>query len=115
MPPELVRKGRLDEIFFVDLPDRSTREAIFRIHLAKRGLAPDQFDLAALAAATEGYTGAEIEQCVVSARYLAEARGAQANETDLLQAIEQTYPLSVTHAERLAALRDWARTRTVPA
>jgi SpoVK/Ycf46/Vps4 family AAA+-type ATPase len=74
LPPELIRKGRLDEIFFVDLPDAATRQEIFRIHLAKRHLDPERFDLAALAEASEGFTGAEIEESIVSARYLASTR-----------------------------------------
>jgi SpoVK/Ycf46/Vps4 family AAA+-type ATPase len=115
LPPELLRKGRLDELFFVDLPDAGAREAIFRIHLAKRDLDPERFDVTALAEATDGYTGAEIEQCVVSARYVADARGSALTTADLLAAVDQTYPLSVTHAERFAALRAWAQGRTVPA
>jgi len=115
LPPELMRKGRLDEIFFVDLPDLATRQEIFRIHLGKRGLAPETFDLPALAEAADGYTGAEIEQCVVSARYLADARGATVTDEDLIAAVNQTYPLSVTRAESIAALRAWAEHRTVPA
>ncbi len=115
LPPELVRKGRLDEIFFVDLPDAETRIEILRIHLGKRGLAPEAFDLDALAAAAEGFTGAEIEACVVSARYLARARGDVVGGEDLLAAINRTYPMSVTRAETIDALRAWARNRTVPA
>ena len=120
MPPELVRKGRLDEIFFVDLPDAATREEIFRIHLAKRNLDPGHFDLPALAAAAEGFTGAEIEESIVSARYLASSRGTDgratpATQADVLAAVNRTYPMSVLRAESIDALRRWARDRTVPA
>ncbi|MEQ8857203.1 MAG: AAA family ATPase [Pseudomonadales bacterium] len=122
LPPELVRKGRLDEIFFVDLPDATVREEIFRIHLGKRGLDPDRFDLAALAAAAEGFTGAEIEEAIVSARYLAASRasptGAEptaVTEADVVGAVNRTFPMSVMRAESIDALRRWARERTVPA
>jgi SpoVK/Ycf46/Vps4 family AAA+-type ATPase len=120
MPPELVRKGRLDEIFFVDLPDAGTREEIFRIHLTKRNLDPAGFDLPTLAEAAEGFTGAEIEESIVSARYLAGSRGADgraapATQADVLAAVNRTYPMSVLRAESIDALRRWARDRTVPA
>jgi SpoVK/Ycf46/Vps4 family AAA+-type ATPase len=119
LPPELVRKGRLDEVFFVDLPEAPAREEIFRIHLAKRGLDPERFDLSALAAAAAGFTGAEIEQAIVSARYLAGSRsdsGASAvAEADVLSAVNRTFPISVLRAENIDALRHWARDRTVPA
>jgi SpoVK/Ycf46/Vps4 family AAA+-type ATPase len=120
LPPELVRKGRLDEVFFVDLPEASTREAIFRIHLAKRSLDPERFDLEALARAAEGFTGAEIEEAIVSARYLASSRddggtGSEVTDADVLAAVNRTYPMSVMRAESIDALRQWARERTVPA
>ena len=121
LPPELLRKGRLDEIFFVDLPDAAVREEVFRIHLAKRGLPPERFDLKALAQAADGFTGAEIEQAIVSARYLAGARapgtGAHPDvtEADLLAAMNRTVPISVLRAESIDALRRWAEHRTVPA
>lgn len=120
LPPELVRKGRVDEIFFVDLPDTATREEIFRIHLGKRRLDPERFDLAALAEAAEGFTGAEIEESIVSARYLASSRkdgdrGPDVTEADVLAAVNRTFPMSVMRAESIQALRDWARERTVPA
>jgi len=115
LPPELMRKGRFDEIFFVDLPDGATRKEIFRIHLARRKLAPEAFDLEALANAAEGFSGAEIEQAVVAGLYEAHAVG-RALDTDLLRAeLGNTRPLSVTMAERIQALRDWAAERTVPA
>ncbi len=115
LPPELVRKGRFDEIFFVDLPDAKVRAEIFRIHLNKRQLDAKLFDLTALAHAAEGFTGAEIEQVVVSARYGAASRDQDVSNADLIQAIEKTYPLSVLHAESINSLRDWATGRTVAA
>jgi len=115
LPPELVRKGRLDEVFFVDLPDQEIREEILRIHLEKRGICPTTFDLPELAQATSGFTGAEIEEAVVSARYLASARGDKLTHDDLLDAVNRTYPMSVMHGESIAALRAWAEGRTVKA
>ena len=112
LPPELVRKGRFDEIFFVDLPDAATRAAIFAIHLDKRGQAPALFNLEELAAATEGFSGAEIEQVVVAARY---AGGERVRHQDLMEAIRQTRPLSRVMAEHIGRLREWGRTRAVPA
>jgi SpoVK/Ycf46/Vps4 family AAA+-type ATPase len=113
LPPELVRKGRLDEVFFVDLPDSKVREDIFRIHLDKRGIDHSSFDLAALADAAEGFTGAEIEEAVVSARYLAGSRSDTLSAEDLLSAINRTYPMSVMRGESISALRAWAKDRTV--
>ncbi len=115
LPPELLRKGRLDEIFFVDLPDTPTREVIFAIHLRRRNLAPSGFELPHLAAASEGFSGAEIEQAVVSALYAARARDTALDDTHLLEELERTQPLSVVMAEQINYLRDWARERTVPA
>ena len=115
LPPELVRKGRLDEIFFVDLPDTATRREVFRIHLEKRRLPASQFDLDALAAASEGFSGAGIEQAVVSALYACRAE-AQRPETDaILAELSRTQPLSVVMDQQIASLRAWARNRTVPA
>ncbi len=114
LPPELVRKGRFDEIFFVDLPESDVRRTIFSIHLASRAQDPSGFDLVALAAASEGFSGAEIEQAIVSALYAAHARK-QALTTGLIdEELRQTRPLSVLMAERVAALRQWAAGRTVP-
>jgi SpoVK/Ycf46/Vps4 family AAA+-type ATPase len=120
LPPELVRKGRLDEVFFVDLPDAATRAQIFRIHLEKRDLRLDGFDVDALAAAADGFTGAEIEESIVSARYQASARseadgGGAVTQEDVLTAVGRTYPMSILRAESIEALREWARGRTVPA
>ncbi len=116
LPPELLRKGRFDEIFFVDLPSGGTREEIFAVHLAKRNRRADDFDLAALAAASDGFSGAEIEQAVVSALYDAFERDDGSLTTDdVLRELATTRPLSVTMAERIQSLRGWALERCVPA
>ncbi|MBA1273410.1 AAA family ATPase [Stutzerimonas azotifigens] len=113
LPPELMRKGRFDELFFVDLPDLATRAEIFRIHLVRRELAADGFDLEELAAACDGFSGAEIEQVVVSAVYAGQAQQRSVDQAVLLGCIRATSPLSVLMAEDLAALRHWAHGRTV--
>jgi SpoVK/Ycf46/Vps4 family AAA+-type ATPase len=115
LPAELVRKGRLDEIFFVDLPDAASREQIFRIHLSKRGQDVARYDLAHLSALTEGYAGAEIEQAVICALYEARAQNCVAGTEQIAAEIGRTYPLSVVMAERITALRAWAANRTVKA
>lgn len=115
LPPELVRKGRFDEIFFVDLPEADIRAEIFRIHLQRRELEASAFDLTQLAAASHGFSGAEIEQVVVSALYAAQAQQQSVDHGLLMRGIQTTSPLSVIMAERLAELRDWARGRTVSA
>jgi SpoVK/Ycf46/Vps4 family AAA+-type ATPase len=113
LPPELIRKGRLDEIFFVDLPDATTRAEIFAIHLRKRAHQPEDFDLPTLAGSTAGFSGAEIEQSIVSATYLAREQGVALNTGHLRSEIDQTRPLSRVMAEPMARLRSWARDRTV--
>ncbi len=115
LPAELLRKGRFDEIFFVDLPDASTRREIFSIHLARRELKPADFDLDALAAAADGFSGAEIEQAVVSALYAANADKSTIAQAHIISALRETRPLSVLMAERVAELRAWAQGRTVSA
>jgi len=115
LPPELLRKGRFDEIFFVDLPAPAVRSEIFRIHLAKRGQAAGGFDLGALAIGSEGFSGAEIEQAVVASLYAAHGRGAPLDTEVLLAELAGTRPLSVLMAEKIAYLRAWAADRTVPA
>jgi AAA+ superfamily predicted ATPase len=114
LPPELVRKGRFDEIFFVDLPSPQNRRDILAIHLRKRSLDPAKFDLDELIKVTEGFSGSEIEQAIVSATYTARAQGHGLTQSDLLTEIRQTRPLSVVMAENVKATRDWAATRTVP-
>ena len=115
LPPELIRKGRFDEIFFVDLPNPGTRAEIMRIHAAKRGIALDAPTLDALARACEGFSGAEIEQAIVATLYTAHARHAPPDAKLLAAEIGATRPLSVVMAESVAALREWAKDRTVPA
>lgn len=115
LPPELLRKGRLDEIFFVDLPDAPTREEIFSIHLNKRKLNPASFDLPQLAHEGTGFSGAEIEQAVVSGLYAAMGGSGQLAHEQLLEEIKSTRPLSVVMKEQIDAMRAWAEDRTVPA
>jgi AAA+ superfamily predicted ATPase len=115
LPPELLRKGRFDEIFFVDLPGAPARAAIFALHLKKRGQPPASFDVNALAAAADGFSGSEIEQVVVSALYSAFASKQPLTTAGLLTEIKATRPLSQTMGDKLAALREWARDKTVGA
>jgi SpoVK/Ycf46/Vps4 family AAA+-type ATPase len=115
LPPELVRKGRLDEIFFVDLPDRRVRARIFEVHMVNRGLDPARLDLERLAHASEGFSGAEIEQAVVSALYATQAKDEPVTTDTLIAELEGTQPLSVVMDAQIAQLRTWADERTVPA
>ena len=115
LPPELLRKGRLDEIFFVDLPDAATRRDILALHINKRDMRADSFDLDKLSQASDGYSGAELEQAVVSARYAVSGSGQSPTTTHILTELQQTRPLSIVMAEDVAALRLWAAGRTVPA
>jgi SpoVK/Ycf46/Vps4 family AAA+-type ATPase len=115
LPPELLRKGRFDEIFFIDLPGAAARKDILRIHLQRNKQDPVAFDVAHLAAKSEGFSGAEIEQAIVAALYEAHAEK-KTLTTDLIeQELRRTKPLSVVMGEKVAALREWARDRTVPA
>ena len=113
LPPELVRKGRFDEIFFVDLPSPDIRETILTIHLENRDQSATNFDLATLAAAMDGFSGAEIEQAVVSALYTAHANKAPLSDAHILGEIQKTQPLSIVMSERIGSLRQWASGRTV--
>lgn len=115
LPPELMRKGRFDEIFFVDLPSAEMRRAIFEIHLRKRDYEAEEFDLEPLVESTSGFTGAEIEQAVVSATYAAHAQERTLDQTHLAYACVNTQPLSVVMAEKVAWLRAWAQERAIPA
>ncbi len=115
LPPELLRKGRFDEIFFVDLPTLAERNTIFTIHLAQRKQDPSKFDLKRLAAAAEGFSGAEIEQAVTSALYSAFSLHAPLSTEVILKELQATYPISTTMREKVEALREWARERAVPA
>ena len=115
LPPELIRKGRFDEIFFVDLPNLQTRAEILQIHAARRGIALDAPTVNSLAAACEGFSGAEIEQAVVASLYSAHAQHAEPGPRLLAAEIAATRSLAVVMAERVRALRSWARNRTVAA
>jgi SpoVK/Ycf46/Vps4 family AAA+-type ATPase len=115
LPPELIRKGRFDEIFFVDLPDLDTRADILSIHAAKRGIELDPATLTALAQACEGFSGAEIEQAIVAALYTAHAQKCLPSARLLSAEIAATRPLETVMAEKIAALRAWAEERTVAA
>ena len=115
LPPELIRKGRFDEVFFVDLPTAAVRAEILALHATRRGIALDPAALEGLAAATEGFSGAELEQAIASAEYAAHAQGRAVGAAHVLDEVRATRPLSVVMAERVAALRDWASARTVPA
>jgi hypothetical protein len=113
LPPELIRKGRFDEIFFVDFPSEAARAQIASIHLKKRGHDPKQFEVEGLARLAEGFSGAEIEQAIVAASFEARARGEALRAADILAEIERTRPLSVVMAEKIDALRAWASERAV--
>ena len=115
LPPEMLRKGRFDEIFFVDLPDAPEREQIFGIHLAKRKRDVKKFNLKTLAKATAGFSGAEIEQVVVGALYLAFDAGRELTMKDLQAEAKAVVPLSVMMSEEIDELRTWAQMRTRPA
>lgn len=115
LPPELLRKGRFDEIFFVDLPDEQTREQILSIHLSHRNHDPNRFDLRSVAEASPGFSGAELEQVVVSALYTSFSDGNSLTTEILLQESKNTRPLSITRSEHIQALRDWASDRTISA
>ena len=115
LPAEMLRKGRFDEIFFVDLPSPATRAALFALHLNKRGRDARTFDLQKLSVASDGFSGAEIEQAIASGLYTAFAAKQQLTTDVLLSELKSTQPLSVTRSEDIAAIREWARTRAVPA
>jgi SpoVK/Ycf46/Vps4 family AAA+-type ATPase len=115
LPPELLRKGRFDDIFFVDLPAAAERREIFRIHIARRGRKPDAFDLDRLAGAAHDFSGAEIEQAVISALYDAFAEGKELEDRHLSRIVQETIPLATTAREEIDKLRTWASTRARPA
>jgi SpoVK/Ycf46/Vps4 family AAA+-type ATPase len=115
LPPELIRKGRFDELFFVDLPSQAERKPIFAIQLSQRKRNPADFGLDQVAAAARGYSGAEIESVVETALYAAYSRKQPLTTHHLLEAIRATVPLSTTRAEEIEALREWAGKRAVPA
>jgi ATP-dependent 26S proteasome regulatory subunit len=115
LPPELLRKGRFDEIFFVDLPNLEARRQILEIHITKRKREPEHFDLDSLAEACAGFSGAEIEQAIISALCEAFSKGQELETSHIQRAIKKSPPLSVTMSERIEALREWASGRCVPA
>ncbi len=114
LPPELMRKGRFDEVFFVDLPTPSGRMEIFKLHLLQRDIDPSKMDMVKLVKRSDGFSGAEIEQAIVSASYTALAHHKTLDTALLLHELKNTYPLSVTMAESVTALRHWAKDRAVP-
>lgn len=115
LPPEMLRKGRFDEIFFVDLPDEKEREQIFSIHLAKRKRDVSKFNLKNLAKASDGFSGAEIEQVVIGGLYVAFDADRELAQKDLIAEAKTLVPLSVMMAEEIEELRTWAKMRTRPA
>jgi SpoVK/Ycf46/Vps4 family AAA+-type ATPase len=111
----MLRKGRFDEIFFVDLPSASVRMNLFALHLKKRSRDPQTFDLAKLSSASEGFSGAEIEQSISAGLYTAFAAKQQLTSEILIAELKSTQPLSVTRAEDVSAIRLWAKSRATPA
>jgi SpoVK/Ycf46/Vps4 family AAA+-type ATPase len=115
LPSEFLRKGRFDEIFFVDLPNYEERREIFRIHLSKRRKDIARFDMDQFISTCDGFSGAEIEQGIVAAMYEAFAQSREFTQLDILAALKSTQPLSRTHHEQVNSLREWARQRARPA
>lgn len=115
LPPELIRKGRFDELFFVDLPNAEERRAIFRLHLARHKQNPADFDLDCLSATAKGYSSSEIDAAIQAALYASFSSKKPLTTEDLVQAARSTVPLSATRAEEIQALRAWAKQRAVPA
>ena len=115
LPPELIRKGRFDELFFVDLPNQAERKQIFALELARRNRRPAEFDLDRVAAAARGYSGAEIQAAVQAALYASFSSKQPLATGSLIDALAMTVPLSATRAEEIQELRNWARARAVPA
>jgi SpoVK/Ycf46/Vps4 family AAA+-type ATPase len=115
LPPEMLRKGRFDEAFFVDLPNPVERNAIWRIQIAKRGRDPARFALDELVQASDGFTGSEIEQAFIDAMYLGFSQGSEPAGSHVLEALAGTVPLSKLMGEHIAALRKWSKGRARPA
>lgn len=113
LPPELIRKGRLDEIFFVDLPCTRTRKEIFEVHLNKRDINIDTINFDEVIELSDGFSGSEIEQAIVSARYSALSVEQELDSKHIIEEIKQTRPLSVVMEEEISQLRNWAKNRTV--
>ncbi len=112
LPPEFLRKGRFDELFFVDLPDQDEREEIFKIHIAKRNRKPDAFNIPALSASTNGFTGAEIEAVITESLFSAFDEKVEVENRHVLESVSATVPLSRTMAAQIEALRTWSNGRT---
>lgn len=115
LPPEILRKGRFDELFYVGLPDEDEREQIIGIHMLRRGLDPKQFDMKYLTSSTKGYNGAEIEQGIISAVFEAESNGVPTTEHILANTFRRIVPLSRTMRERIEKIEAWARDRAMKA
>jgi len=115
LPAEILRKGRFDQVFFVDLPNDEERKEILSIHLHRNGMNPSKFDLILLASATRTWNGAEIEQAVASARITAHAHNTEVSQNGMLASFGKIIPLSRTMDEQLKTIRSWARTRALPA
>ncbi|MCU0293447.1 MAG: AAA family ATPase [Thermoanaerobaculaceae bacterium] len=115
LPAEIIRKGRFDQVFFVELPTEEERKEILSIHLRRQQLDPGKVDLVLLASATRGWNGAEIEQAVIAARIACHADHRPVEQRDLLHAMGQIVPLSTTMSEQIKAIRGWARTRAMAA
>jgi SpoVK/Ycf46/Vps4 family AAA+-type ATPase len=115
LPPELLRKGRFDEIFFIDLPSSAERREIFRIHIARRQRDPAAFDLDALSTAAEGFSGSEIEQAVIAGLYYAFGENTELRQGQVMKAVQEAFPLSATMGEDISRLREWSKNRTRPA
>ncbi len=111
LPPEMLRKGRVDEIFFVDLPNPEERAIIWNIQIKKHGRDPEKFDMSTLVEASEGFTGAEIEQAFIDALYLGFSKGEEPTENTILEAIQNTVPLGKLMGEQINSLRKWAKGR----
>ena len=111
LPPELLRRGRFDELFFVDLPDAAARRAILALHLRKRNREPARFDLALISDSCENFSGAELEQVVVGAMHRAFAQGRDLEMSDLRRVAQDLVPLFKTYEEEIKALREWSRGR----
>jgi len=115
LPPELLRKGRFDEIFFVDLPNAATRKEIFEIHLRRRDRSPDEFDLRQMVETSDGYTGAEINEAINAALHVAFRDQGKLTTDLILECLRHSPPLSVIQQEKVHQLRAWANGRCVPA
>ena len=113
LPPELIRKGRFDEVFFVDLPKQNEREEILRIHFKRRNLSADSIDIKAIAEITENFSGAELEQVIVSTLYQTYSEKTPVTTELIIKLAQSTQPLSVLMAEKISAIQDWAKGRAV--